>query len=147
MYPWQEPEPEQEEVPEVTWSEFTQLYLDHLKCVHVSEWDREEKPIVYTDVVPSTALAQLLIEQFCIQTNGVKEPESVELDEDEEAEPVEEEIETPNLPITLLTCFYIQTHKGTEFNCVLRYRSLYHSLHSYALYILITHIHNLMHTC
>lgn len=116
MYSWLKTDSEKEEEPEVTWSEFTQLFLEQYKCVHVSEYDREEKPIVYTDVVPSFALSKLLIEQFCpeYQTNGVSE--SAEPDENGETEEQDEEEESeqeiPVLPITLLTCFYIQTHKG-----------------------------------
>lgn len=136
MYAWANPESAPEEEPEVTWSEFTQLYLDLLKCVHVSEYDREERPIVYTVNVPSLPLAQLLISQYCCKAraNGVSaqndqseddeseyESDSEDEDDDDDQQDSSQE-KTDNdekeeedlVPLTFLTCFFIHTHKGTD---------------------------------
>lgn len=124
MYSWVNAETEEEE-KEATWSDVAQLYLDLLKCVHVSECDREEKPVVYLGIVPSDPLKEILIEQYPLLkrlNNGDgKTQDNVDNGADEESSEDEEDLVLP--PITLLTCFYIQTHKGT-------YRILWRLSHS-----------------
>lgn len=118
MFSWRDPEPVEE--IEVTWTEFTQLFKELYKCVHVSQYDHEEKPVIYTDLIPSSPLVQLFIEQFGIQTNGVNQKPIQENEETEQTDGAEQngepapqpEPEEPNLPLTILTCFYIQTHQG-----------------------------------
>lgn len=111
MFGWRLDSDKEEEV-EVTWSEFTQLYLEVLKCVHVSEYDHEEKPCKYLNV-PSQPLAKIINDQFGIKTNGVQESDDSEAAvENGQSEPDDK----PALPITILTCFFWQTHKGTD-NC------------------------------
>lgn len=36
--------------PEVNWNDFTQVYVDYYKNITYSLYDREEKPVVYTNV-------------------------------------------------------------------------------------------------
>lgn len=126
MYSWLRPSPEPEqEVPEATWTEFAHLYLDQLRCVHVSQWDREERPIIYSGLIPSEQLCTLLIEDLGLdqQANGEPVPqeqlESEESDSDAliQQKQVEETPDFFRFPITLLTCFYIQTHKGIHCVC------------------------------
>lgn len=121
MYSWLKSDIEPVEEPEVTWTEFTQLFRELYKCVHVSEYDREEKPVFYSELVPSGPLVQVFIDHFGLKTNGVnqQEPDTEANGQTEEdtanqnGQPEEQpEPEEPNLPITLLTCYYIQTHKG-----------------------------------
>lgn len=129
MYSWLLPDPEEEEEEkQTTWTEFTQLYLDLLKCVHVSEWDREEKPVVYTGVVPSLILRSLLGENLNatskqlpitnqIGDNSLGEDyiqDDINGHQESDDEEEEEEDDLPDSPLTILTCYYIHTHKGTN---------------------------------
>lgn len=113
---WLRPSPEPEpEPPEATWSEFVQLYLEKLKCVHVSQYDREEKPSIYLNV-PSDTLSHLLrqLDGEKPQTNGQPEPEQTDADGQDPTQTNTADIEVDyfRFPITVLTSFYIQTHQG-----------------------------------
>lgn len=78
MFSWlKTPEPK-----EATWSEISQTFIEYYKCITFSQIDREELPVVYTNV-PSLPVAE---ESFSVEFN----------------------------PITFLTCYFIQTHKGTS---------------------------------
>lgn len=76
MFSWlKSPEPK-----EATWSEISQAYIEKFKCVTYSDIDREEHPVIYTNV-PS------------IPVGG----KGFNVDFD---------------PISVLSSYYIQTHKG-----------------------------------
>lgn len=92
-----DPEPVQPE-PEATWTEFTSLYLDLLKWLHISEWDREEKPCVYTGIVPSRLYRDTVSPYPTDTCDGHND--------DDESD------DTPDYPLAILTCYYIHTHKG-----------------------------------
>lgn len=136
MYSWLNADPAEEEEEVATWNNFAQLYLDLLKCVHVSECDREEKPVVYLDIVPSSPLKGLLDEQYPLpkrlqpqaplediqEDNGDRNGDGDDQDNENENENAQQDVDEGILesfeglelpPITLLTCFYIQTHKGS----------------------------------
>lgn len=77
MFSWlKTPEPK-----EATWSEISQAFIEYYKCITYSQIDREECPVIYTNV-PSLPI-------------------------------IEEGFSADTKPITFLTCYFIQTHKGS----------------------------------
>lgn len=98
---WMDPD----EIVEATWSEFTQLYRDQHKCVTVSEYDHEEKPVVYTKDTPSPTAGRI----YLVQVQG----EIVCDDADQQQIVCNEQQQSKDyFPQPILTCYFIQTHKG-----------------------------------
>lgn len=76
---------ESEEIPEATWLDLSEYYRENYKCVTFSEYDREEKPVCYSK---EHSQACTDIKLLPLITNLAFNP------------------------ITFLTCYYFQTHKG-----------------------------------
>lgn len=101
---WMDPDPV--EPVEATWSDFTQLYRDQHKCVTVSEYDHEEKPVVYTRSTPSPAAAKI----YLVKVQGVLVCNDGEANGDQSKDIVPS---TDYFPQPIITSYFIQSHKGT----------------------------------
>lgn len=132
-----------DETVEVLFPNFSHLYRDLHKCVTVSEYDHEEKPVVYT-LVPSDAATVSLLKQLKTKLPAKKPPPSTSTEA--EAEVTDTSLDTDtcdpsqNLPQTILTCYFIQTHKGTASLCTVP------SMLSVLVVLLRTYIHAHIYT-